>query len=428
MKGQIKNFIKNPMLIVFVIILIFFTPQAIYSPGQNRERGVVVAIGVDRQQDEFEISLLTFIPTVQQSYKEMSSVISGKGNTIAKALYNAQIAMGREIGLAHAKTTIVNEELLQDDVAEYIDYLSRVASLPENTVFVCTDTSAKELLQASFTLESTVGLQLEQVIGYNAENLYVTDTSLEAFYKGYYGRQKSSLIGFLTTSNKHNEDMTTTGTNEQSGSNQVENGGEMGQNNGSQESKTSSVGGEESKGQKNILNKGEAVLLKRGKLAEKLSIDQLNGINLLNGKSLNQIITINDVEIGGFKHKLSYRIKHKKLNKISYFENGSPVFNSMLVLGLELVEAEGEHEHIKLNTEFSRINEQMHQKLDAVIKQQFTDAIKVLRENKADVIGISDKFYKEHRKEYNKFIEKIGEEDNFINFVNFKINLVIESD
>lgn len=428
MKGQIKNFIKNPMLIVFVIILIFFTPQAIYSPGQNRERGVVVAIGVDRQQDEFEISLLTFIPTVQQSYKEMSSVISGKGNTIAKALYNAQIAMGREIGLAHAKTTIVNEELLQDDVAEYIDYLSRVASLPENTVFVCTDTSAKELLQASFTLESTVGLQLEQVIGYNAENLYVTDTSLEAFYKGYYGRQKSSLIGFLTTSNNHNENMTTTGTNEQSGSNQVENGGEMGQNNGSQESKTSSVGGEESKGQKNILNKGEAVLLKRGKLAEKLSIDQLNGINLLNSKSLNQIITINDVEIGGFKHKLSYRIKHKKLNKITYFENGSPVFNSMLVLGLELVEVEGQHEDIKLNTEFSRINEQMHQKLDAVIKQQFTDAIKVLRENKADVIGISDKFYKEHRKEYNKFIEKIGEEDNFINFVNFKINLVIESD
>lgn len=428
MKKPIKTLMKNPMLIVFVIILIFFTPQAIYSPGQNRERGVVIAIGIDRQAEEFEISLLTFIPTVQQSYKEMSSVISGKGNSIAKALYNAQIAMGRKIGLSHAKTTIVNEELLQDDVAEYIDFLSRVASLPENTVFVCTDNTAKEILQSSFTLESTVGLQLEQVIGFNAENLYVTDTSLEAFYKGYYGRQKASIIGFLSTASSEDEEMTTTGTSEQSSSNQIDNGGEQGQNNGSQQSKTSSTSGEQSQGQTQILNKGEAVLLKEGKLAEKLTVDQLNGINLLNIKSVNQIVTIDGVELNGYMHRLSYRIKNKRLNTVTTFENGSPIYSAHLILGLELVEVEGEHEHLKINTEFSKITPQIREKLDSVLKSQFTEALKVLRDNKTDVIGISDKFYKSHRKEYNKFIKKIGEEDNFINFVNFKINLSLQAD
>ena len=69
----------------------------------------------------------------------MNSVISGKGDTVAKALYNAQIAMGRNAGLSHAKTTVVNQDLMQEDVAKYIDYLSRVASLSENTVFICTD-------------------------------------------------------------------------------------------------------------------------------------------------------------------------------------------------------------------------------------------------------------------------------------------------
>lgn len=34
-----------------------------------------------------------------------------------------------------------------------LDYLSRVISLPENTVFVCTNTSAKELLMATDSLE-----------------------------------------------------------------------------------------------------------------------------------------------------------------------------------------------------------------------------------------------------------------------------------
>ena len=428
MKRTIKKFMQNPMLIVFLVILIFFTPSAIYSQGQNREKGVVIAIGVDRQENEYEISLLTFIPTVQQSYKEMSSVITGKGDSMAKALYNAQIAMGRKIGLSHAKTTIVNQELLQDDVAEYIDYLSRVASLPENTVFICTDKTAKEILQASFTLESTVGLQLEQIIGFNAENLYVTDTSLEAFYKGYYGRQKSSLIGFLSISDDNSEEMTTTGTSEQSGSFQVENGGEKGRNNGSSQSKTNSTSGESSQGQKHILNKGEAVLLKEGKLAEKLTVDQLNGINLLNTSSVNQIITIDDVELNGYMHKLSYRIKNKRINPVTYFENGSPVYSAQLILGLELVEVEGEHEHIKVNTEFSKINPEMHKKLDSKLKRQFTEALKVLRDNKADVIGISDTFYQKHRKDYNKFIKEHEREDDFITFVNFKINLVIQAD
>lgn len=427
MKKMIKRLMKNPMLIVFVFILIFFTPSAIYSPGQNRERGVVIALGVDRQDNEYEISLLTFIPTVQQSYKEMSSVISGKGETIARALYNAQIAMGRKIGLSHAKTTIVNENLLQDDVAEYIDYLSRVASLPENTVFVCTDKSAKEILQASFTLESTVGLQLEQVIGFNAQNLYVTDTSLEAFYKGYYGRQKSSLIGFLSIAEEEQQ-MTTTGTSEQSGSNQVDNGGEQGQNVGSTQSKTSSTSPQQSSGQKHILNKGEAVLLKEGKLAQKLTVDELNGINLLNAKSINQIITIDNVEINGLMNKLSYRIKNKKINTQTYFENGSPVYSAQLILGLELVEVQGEHEHIKINTEFSKITPQIRKKIDQSIKNQFTEALNVLRDNKTDVIGISDKFYKSHRNGYKKFIKNLEREDDFINFVNFKLNLILQSD
>jgi len=118
MKKRIKNAFKNPMLIVLALIIIIFTPQAIYSPGQNRDVGVVVGIGVDKKDDEFEISLLTFIPTAQQSFEQMNSVISGKGETIAKALYNAQIAMGRKVGLSHAKTTIVNQELMQNDVAQ----------------------------------------------------------------------------------------------------------------------------------------------------------------------------------------------------------------------------------------------------------------------------------------------------------------------
>lgn len=454
MKKFFKGCLKNPMVIVFILILIFFMPIAIYSPGENRNRGVVTAVGIDKVDELYEVSLLTFIPTANQTYKDTNSVISGKGKSVADAIYKAQIAMGRKVGLAHAKTTIVNEELLKEDVATHIDYLSRVASLPENTVFICSNKTAKEVLETSKTLESNVGLKLEQLIGFNANNLYVTDTSLEAFYKGYYSDVKSSIIGYLTimdenevngqatqdennsTASSKNSDGSSDSQGSGSGNNEGENivsqksveQNSTGQSSGQSEGQAGGGGQSKSTSSKQILNQGEAVLLKNGKLVEKLSIEQLNGINLLNPKALNQIVTINDVKFEDKTLSFNFRIKNKKVLTSTKFENGIPIYLAQLILGLELVEIVGEHEEIKINTEFSEITPEIAKKLDYQIKKEFTDALKVLRENKTDVIGINDKFFRENRNSYLKYIDKIKEIDNFINFVNFKLSLIIQPD
>ncbi len=416
MKEQVKKWCKQPVIIVLIIILIFFTPLAIYSPGENRNRGVVTAIGIDKTNEEYEISLLTFIPTPNQTYKELTSIITGRGETVAEALYKAQISMGRKIGLAHAKTTVVSKELLQEDVASHIDYLSRVASLPENTVFVCSSTSAKELLESSQSLEEKIGLKLEQLIGFNANNIYVTDTSLEAFYKGYYKKVKSSIIGYLKVEDEK-QDLQMT-------SDSAKGGGQGSTAN----AEGSSNNQEESKSKKTIINEGEAVLLKEGKMVDLLTIDELNGINLLNKKALNQIISIKDIELNGQKFDLSYKIKNKKVLINTKFENDIPIYSAQLILGLELVEAKGNHKTVVINTEFSEITGEVEKALDKEIKKQFTNALKVLRENKTDVISINEKFFNDNRKEYKKYIEKIEDIDNFINFVNFKLSLIIQPD
>ena len=422
MKRKIKIIFKMPMVIVFIIILIFFTPFAIYSPGENRNRGVVTAIGIDRMDNEYEISLLTFIPTANQSYQEKTSVISGKGDSVAQAIYNAQIAMGRSIGLAHAKTTIVNENLLEEDVSTTVDYLSRVASLPENTVFVCTNKTAKEVLETSHDLVNDLGLKLEQIIAYNANNLYVTDTSLEAFYKGYYSYVKSSLIGYLTL--EENKQDSEELSQISSGHSESE-----GQTQGSQ---SGSGADSQSGGQsKHIVNQGQALLLKKGKKVALLDVDQLNGINLLNPKSVNQIIEIDGVEHNGETLSMQYKIKNKKTLITTKFENGYPIYIAQLILGVELVEVGGEHEALRINTEFSEITDDISAKIESKVKEQFANSINILRECDTDVLGIGRQFFIDDRKELKKFIDKIGGQENadkFIDYVTFKLSVVVQPD
>ncbi len=417
MNNRFAKYFKNPMLIVLVVILIFFTPSAIYSPGESRRRGVVTAIGIDREDAIYEVSLLTFIPNVNQSFKEVSSVISGRGDTMAEAIYNAQTAMGRRVGLAHAKTTIVSQSLLEEDISAHIDYLSRVSSLPENTVIVCTDKSAKEVLEASFSLESNVGLQLEQVIGYNAENMYVTDTSLESFYKGYYSPVKSSVIGFLTVAEGGEETTADTEPAQQSGSDQVDTSGSKG-----------SGENREKKGDKRIVNQGEAVLVKEGKFAKKLTLEELSGINLINSKAVRQNVTIEGVNLGGAEVEATYKIRNKNVNINTHFENGYPVFEAHVVLGMELVEVGGQHEKLEISTESSHITPEVSKKLDEKIKGQFSNSIKVIKENGTDVLGVTEQFYRHNRKEYLKFRKSVGEPEKFIEYVTFKLNLIVRAD
>ena len=416
MKEKLKKIAKNPMIFVFLIILIFYTPIAIFSPGESRNRGVITAVGLDKVDSLYEISLLTFIPTVNQSFEEQKSLISAKGESVAEAVYRAEIAMGRKIGLFHAKTTIVNEELLKEDVAKHLDYLSRVASLPENTVFVGTNKTAKELLKNSQVSKNNVGLKLEQIVAFNTENLYFMDTSLESFYEGYYNDTRSSIIGYLCL-----EDMEETDASVEKVSMSEDRGS------GAQNSNQETAEKQKSKKQE-LINCGKTILLKEGKMQEILSYDDLNDINLLNPKAKNQLIKIENVIQDGKEVNAIYQVKQKQILSTTKFENGYPVYFAKIIFLFELVEVEGVNEEIKVNTDLLEFTDEVKEKLDFEIKKKLSNAIDILKRNGTDILELNKKFYLENRKEYKDYIKNHNGVENFVKDIIFKVNITSEPD
>lgn len=420
MKQKLKKWAKNPIILVFLVILLFYTPTAIFSPGESRNRGVITAVGLDKVDNLYEISLLTFIPTVNQSFEEQKSLISAKGESVAEAVYRAEIAMGRKIGLFHAKTTIVNEELLKEDVAKHLDYLSRVASLPENTVFVGTNKTAKELLKKSQVSKNNVGLKLEQIVAFNTENLYFMDTSLESFYEGYYNDTKSSVIGYFCL-----EDLKETDASVEKVS-MSEDRGSIGQSaNQGSEKESSQTEGEK---KEELINCGKTILLKEGKLQEILSYEDLNDINLLNPKAKNQLIKIENVEQDGKKVNAIYQVKQKQILSTTKFENGYPVYFAKMIFLFELVEVEGVDEEIRVNTDLLEFTDEVKEKLDFEIKKRLSNAIDILKRNGTDILGLNKKFYLDNRKEYTNYIKNHDGVENFIKDIIFKVNIMSEPD
>ena len=83
---------------------------------------------------------------------------------------------------------------------------------------------------------------------------------------------------------------------------------------------------------------------------------------------------------------------------------------------------------LKINTEFSEVTDEVARKIEEEIKKQYTASIKILRENNADVIGVTKKFFIEHRKEFTKFVEQLDGIDDFLNYVTFKLNTIVQPD
>ena len=457
MKKILNAIERYPFIIVLVIILLFFTPYALFSPGESRRRAIVLAIGLDRVDDEYEISFLTFIPKPNQEFEQSNSVVSGKGSSVSEAILDAQLTLGKDIGLSHAKTTVVNEKMLEEDVSSSLDYLSRVISLPENTVFVCTNTSAKELLMATDSLEKNLGLKLDQLISYNANEVYITDTSLEAFYKGYYSPHKSSLIGFI----EHvKEESSGGGSGQGSSDSGAQNaGGQSGGQSGGEQAGSSnagssgggsavasssgggSSGGDEAsqsegekqrgslEGQSQILNKADAVVLREGKKVAKLDVDNLNSINLLSEKRSLDSITVENVKCEcGKTVDMTFLLKNKQVAIQTDFQNGIPIFIANVSIGVQLTEIDTKGQEIKQNAQSTKISDEIASAIEKKIRTEFARMLKILRDSKADVINVYDEFYRGNRKNFEKFLSSLNDKEDYLNNITFMLNMKIRQD
>ncbi len=452
MKKIIKRIKNNPMLIVFFVILLLFAPAALFAPGESMDRAVVTAIGIDKQDDEYIISLLTFIPTPNQTYLETNSVVNGKGDNMAEALYNAELTLGRKLGLSHVKTAVVNEELLKEDISKDLSYLSHISALSENTVFICTNDKAQDFLNSAQSLEKDIGLKLEDLVDFNVTNIYVTDTTLEAFFKGYYSNTRSAIIGFLsleencgqvgcaqdkddggesTDENGEAEGETEGGKDGVGGASETGYSSSTPSSGGSGSSSGGQSGGTEEKGtgEKRILNLGEVILLKDGRKVAKLSTKQLQGINITNDRAIGRSITVAGVSNEFYNDAtLTYVIRNKRVTTKTKFNNGIPIYSADIVLGLELVEGKENGRSIKSNTEISEIPHDVYLKIEEQIRQDYSDTLRLIRDHKTDVIGVMEKFERENKKNFRKFLDSLDDPDDYLNFIIFELIVDIQSD
>lgn len=405
MKKYLKGLLKTPMVFVFVMIIACYGLGALGETAEINRYAVVSAIGIDRSEDDaFEISLLTFIPIAEQTFTETYKVISSKGQSVSEAMDYAGLYIGRQVGLSHVKLIVLNENLVEENISKFLDYLSRSKHMSSSTKMIVTDSSAKEFLKVAEKLDSGSSIKVSELIAYNSEYIYAIDSSLELFYKGIFGPTGTSVIPCIL----------------------LEEGGDVGLSAGSNSSQDAGSQGAAQSKPKIIINNGDTIVCKDGKKVAKITGEDIKKINLFKNDFNSGTIELENFSDEHFNNaNLIFEILDKKIKNKVIFENHIPVFNINMDLYLILSEVENDSQTIEENVEFFDISTKALNEIEVKVRNSMADGIGIMRENKTDLVDFYTVMHNANVKEFNKFLNSLQDQEDYLDEIIFKVSVNI---
>ncbi len=438
MKFYVKQLIKTPMLIVFIIMCLFFGLVALSQPAEVNRYAIATAIGIDLADDseyEYEISYLVFVPVAEETFTERYKMISSKGNSISEATDYVGLHLGREVGLSHIKFVVISEDLLDEDVSDFLDFLTRNSTLSSSTKFIATDSSAKDFLDQAQKLDSESSIKVSELISYNLNYIYATDSSLETFFKGTYGPTGVGLVSKMTMSDDDGkgisvflDSLNEVETSTEESENSSDGSSEESSSDGSSDGSSESSGSGSSSGSGQILNNGDTIVFKNGKKKLEMSGDELKKINFLRGDFKTGSIEIKDFSNDEFENgDMTFDIVGRSIKRKVKFENGIPVIYLDLNLSLVLSEIKTEAGTSKQNVELFVIDDDISDAIEKEVRTSMSEGLAIMRENQLDMANFYTRMYNSNKKAFLKFLDNLDDPEDYLNNIIFKVSVRVFS-
>ena len=183
---------RNIYSILIIILCIIFVPNAISLQSQGHTQAIVTAIGIDKGEDAYEVSLQTIVPTPAEQFEQKISVVSGEGKSISEAFNNIALRLGKNIGIAQCRIIVISRNV-DDDLASVFDSITKTKINTHNLSIIVTDVKAKEFINASKNLDNNLYFALSDE-SYNNNHIDAVYLSLGDFYDDYLSKDQCSLI------------------------------------------------------------------------------------------------------------------------------------------------------------------------------------------------------------------------------------------
>ena len=271
-----KNTVRYYVLLAFILIFLFFSND--FALTDVQKTAIVIAAGIDREDDTFIITSQVAIPQSSKQGKASEAVqIVSRGKTVGDAFEEINAKTGWYPKLVFCDFILLGENATKENVFDALDFFLRDEYLTDNCLVATCDGFAKDLLNTTALVDPSSSLAMKKVLSSHAERVgTVLPSTLKDFAIGYFSDSKS---GFLPILKKEPQQEEIHG--DQSGENSSEqnSSSESSESSQSSDSSSQSGGGQSAKGGENAKDKPvfsakETALFVSGKRVGKLTEEE----------------------------------------------------------------------------------------------------------------------------------------------------------
>lgn len=399
-----KYLLRNKIFLLFLLVLIYFSPTAISLPQQSRSENIITAMGVDKTDEGYEVHIQYVLPYLDSN--SSLKVMTGKGSSVSEAVENVDMEYGKISGFAHCRAVIINDEACMEGLTQIMDYVVRIKTNTNNVTLINSRGSSKDVLECATNLDN----ELYTIINSNGiaaeQRKYQDLKTVNDYYNCLFGNCHSIAINVIDT-----EDAEEEGGASSSG----KSGGENSTQSGPKKSKT-------------IKNNGELAIIKEGKKVLELTDKESDNLawfdkDVREGK-INLEHFTDDLYTDA---SLNFFVISKK-NKISVnFHDGEPYFNLKIKALVRSAQVSQENMREEIyQVARKKFSPTLISALKDKISSQLKDAETHFKANKYDVINCAEYFHKFCPREYAEYISHLPSEDDFITHVHFSYTIDIE--
>ena len=413
MKRFWEKLTKNSTWIIFLVMLFLFMPVAFNKEPQTDVKAIMTAVGIDKNDDEYEVSCLMVIPTTEKDPNSDLHLVSAKGLTISQAINQLSHNIGKEVGLAHCDIIIMNDEAIEDNITKTLDFFIRGYNITKKAYVVNCPEGAKEMLSTVMKDKSVSAILLANLVNSEDNAVMGVGSDIDLIYRNYF--EKSGVNRLNVFELEKNDE----GSQQSSQSNGQESGSD---------SSTSSGGGSGQGEEKKLVSNNKLVFLKNGVKSCEIEQTEATLYSIYKGQIDRGYLFLDNVNDNEKENaKMGVDLVKIKRNNDYVFENGKPTIkcNITLVVALhEIYESETNVEQAD-NTK-THISKEVKDEIKKKFSQSAERILSVSKENKTDIYEFYNKFYKYKNKEWKKYLEGLESSDEYLQDCQVKLSIKIK--
>lgn len=381
-----------PIIIVFAILL-FFTHD--FGLIDIEHTAIIVAMGVDKTDDEYEISTKIAIPqATTQNVSNSDSLISAKGKTIAEALDKVAINTGWYPLFAFCNLIILGENTLEGDVMDTVNFFIRTDRVPDSATVCACEGTAKDLLSTNTPLDSVSSFALQKILQQDYAKIdRIANVNVKQFAEEILSKSEIGYLPYVAA--------VKSGEKSESGSS----GGSGGSgSNGGQGEK-----GQESEGKGNersVYDASNTVVFSKGRKAFFLNPEETLMFNLKSKNSIDTFIELDEVNYEDKITPVLVEIENSKKEYRFEFDGGKPVYNIKMNFYCRIVSANANAPVSELYPS-AKVPDNVLEMTEKKIKDTLTSLYKKSQLGSCDLFEIKNDLYKYHYKKYDSLKDNI---------------------